>query len=247
MILFFDLETTGLDPDAARIVELAALEGSEGRSVYAGRFHPGIPIPAAAARVHGITDDAVRDCPRFPDEAASLQRLFEGRVLCGYNIRRFDTPLLDAELRRAGQPGLGLATVREIDLYRVWSELEPGGWPGGRTLAAAVARFLGRSHGNAHASDADAGVLPALLEAMAAEHDLAEERLLALSRPGWEVDRAGKLRRDGEEVVFDFGRHRGEPVGRHADYVDWILRSDFPEDTKRVLRSLRDGGWRLEA
>jgi DNA polymerase-3 subunit epsilon len=242
MILFYDLETTGLDPERSRIVELAALEGPEGRKVYLGRFDPGVPIPLEAARVHGITDEAVRGAPSFAEEAGALQRLFEGRLLCGYNIRRFDTPLLDAELRRAGQPGLDLTAVREIDLYRVWATLEPAGWPGGRTLAAAVARYLGRSHEDAHASASDTAVLPGLLEAVRETHGLGEEELLDLSAPSWEVDRAGKLRRAEGGIVFDFGRHAGEPVSGRPDYVDWILRSDFPEETKRILRELREEG-----
>jgi len=242
VILFFDLETTGLDPETSRIVELAAVEGAEARPAYLGRFDPGVPIPPEAVRVHGITDEAVRGEPRFREVAGDLQRLFEGRVLCGYNIRRFDTPLLDAELRRAGQPGLDLAEVREIDLYRVWSALEPAGWPGGMTLGAAVVRFLGRPHLEAHASESDTAVLPALLEALRDEHGLAETDLLELSAPPSEVDRAGKLRRTSEAVVFDFGRHAGEPVSEHPDYVDWMLRADFPEETKRILRALRVEG-----
>lgn len=240
MILFYDLETTGLDPETSRIVELAAVEGPEARPAYLGRFDPGVPIPRGASRVHGITDETVRGEPRFADVAADLQRLFEDRVLCGYNIRRFDTPLLDAELRRAGQPGLDLATVEEVDLYRVWTALEPGGWPGGMTLGAAVVRFLGRPHREAHASAGDTAVLPALLDAMRRELGLADADLLELSAPAAEVDRAGKLRRAGEEVVFGFGRHAGQPVSLHPDYVDWMLRADFPEETKRILRALTD-------
>ena len=239
MILHFDLETTGLDPERSRIVELAAFEGPEGRTAYFGRFDPGVPIPPGAARVHGITDADVRGAPRFGREAAALQRLFEGRVLCGYNIRSFDTPLLDAELRRAGQPGLGLEDVREIDLYRVWTALEPGESRGERTLAAAVRRFLDRGHAGAHASADDAGVLPRLLEAMREAFGLDEAALLELTSPPEEVDRAGKLRRAGGEVVFAFGRHAGEPVAEHPDYVDWILSANFPEETKRILRGLR--------
>ena len=247
-ILHFDLETTGLSPERSRIVELAAFEGGGGpgagdppSTAYLGRFDPGVPIPPDAARVHGITDADVRGAPRFEREAPALQRLFEGRVLCGYNIRSFDTPLLDAELRRAGQPGLGLESVREIDLYRVWTAIEPGEARGERTLTAAVRRFLDRSHGGAHASAHDAGVLPRLLGAMREAFGLGEGDLLDLTLSAEEVDRAGKLRRAGGEVVFGFGRHAGEPVSEHPDYVDWILGADFPEETKRILRGLLGG------
>lgn len=268
MTLFYDLETTGLDPDAARIVELAAVDGREasaGAGVGSGPaqttlwggatdpvpepschllFHPGVPIPEDASRVHGITDDDVADAPRFRDRAPEVQRLFEGRTLCGYNLRAFDTPLLDAELRRAEQPGLDLDGVREIDLYRVWSELEPTegrGYRGYRTLEAAVERYLGRELIDAHGAAADALVLPELLAAVRDVHGLDRDELVELSAPASEVDRAGKLRREDGEVVFAFGRHAGDPVARHPDYVDWMLGADFPRETKRILRRLVDG------
>lgn len=255
MPLYFDLETTGLDPDSARIVELAAVDEEEARAeaavgagqtelglgrepTYLRRFHPGVPIPEAAARVHGITDRDVADAPRFADEAAEIQRMFEGRVLCGYNLRSFDTPLLDAELRRADQAGLDLEAVREIDLFRVWTRLAPTEGRGMRTLGAAVVRYLGRPLDEAHAAAADTLVLPELLAAMRDAHGLAPEEMVELSVASGEMDRAGKLRREGGVVVFAFGRHAGEAVGDHPDYVDWMLRSNFASETKRILRRL---------
>lgn len=257
MPLFFDLETTGLDPDSARILELAAVDEEEPGSRHAGaqmqlglereltvlrRYHPGVAIPPEASRVHGITDRDVAEAPRFEEEAAEVQRLFEGRMLCGYNLRAFDTPLLDAELRRAGQRGIDLEAVDEIDLYRVWKRLEPVGEGERRTLADAVERFLGRPLEEAHRAAADTLVLPELLAVIRSAHGLAREELLELSVPPEEVDRAGKLRREAGEVVFAFGRHEGEPVAARPDYVAWILRSDFPAETKRVLRRLTDRG-----
>jgi len=255
MPLFFDLETTGLDPDSARIVELAAVDragegdryadgqlelGFERELTVLRRYHPGVPIPPEAARVHGITDDDVAQAPRFAEEAAEVQRLFEGRILCGYNLRAFDTPLLDAELRRAGQRGIDLEEVAEIDLYRVWKALEPAGEGERRTLADAVQRFLGRPLEEAHRAAADTLVLPELLAAIRAGHGLTRNELLELSVPPEEVDRAGKLRREEGEVVFAFGRHAGEPVAERPDYVGWMLRSEFPSETKRILRRLTD-------
>jgi DNA polymerase-3 subunit epsilon len=211
-------------------------------AVYRRLFHPGVRIPEEASRVHGITDRDVADAPRFAEAAAEMQGMFEGRTLCGYNVRAFDTPLLDAELRRAGQPGLDLESVEEIDLYRVWTALEPAEGSGYRTLERAVERYLGRTLVDAHAAAADTRVLPELLEAMRERHGLGREELLELSDPPDEVDRAGKLRRADGEVVFAFGKHAGEPVARHPDYVDWMLDADFPRQTKRILRRVRAEG-----
>ena len=249
MTLFFDLETTGLDPDTSRIVELAALDEREvgaGRTpapvTYHRRFHPEVSIPEEASRVHGITDRDVADEPPFREEAPRLQRLFRDRTLCGYNLRTFDTPLLDAELRRAEQPGLDLEGVEEIDLFRVWSTVEPTEGRGRRTLERAVERFLGRRHAGAHGAAEDARVLPELYAAVREEHGLDRGEMLRMSAPPSEVDRAGKLQRLEGEVVFAFGRHAGEPVASRPDYVDWMLRADFPAETKRILRRLLGEG-----
>lgn len=239
-MLYFDIEATGTDPERDRIVELAVLPSESQDEPYVQRFNPGVPIPPAATAVHGITDGEVAGCPPFDMEAERVQRMFEGEVLCGFNIRKYDTLLLDAELRRAGQPGFDLARVQEVDLYRVWREMEP------RSLASAVRRYLGREHEGAHSALGDARVLIPLLEAMREAHGLGREDLLRASRKPDEVDRAGRFRiRDGE-VVFTFGVHEGELLREHPDYLDWMLRRDFPEDTKRAIRRLRNRDFRPE-
>lgn len=247
-MLFFDLETTGLDPERDRIVELAVVD-AVAVEIHVEIFDPGVTIPSGASAVHGITDADVRGAPRFRERASWVQELFEGRRLCGYNSRSFDTPLLHAALRRADQPGLELDEVREIDLLRVWKAVEPveedraaAGARRSRSLSAAVRRYLGRELDDAHRAAADTRVLVELLTAMRESHDLSLDRMVELSSPPHEVDRAGKLRRRGGEVVFAFGRHRGEPVAEHPEYVDWMLGADFPADTRAVLRKLREEG-----
>lgn len=238
-MIFFDLETTGTDPETDRIVELAALFDDD-RGSYHRRFNPGVPIPAGASAVHGITDDDVADEPPFREEAPRLQAMFEDEVLCGYNIRSFDTPLLHTELRRAGQPGFDLDEVPEVDLMRVWEELEGDAEGRGWKLADAVERFLETTLEDAHSAMGDAAVLRGLMEAIRDEHRLSLEEMLILSRRPDEVDRAGKLRRRNGRVVLAFGRYRGEPAAEHLDYLEWILKADFPEDTKRAVRRVME-------
>lgn len=260
-LLYFDLETTGTDPESDRIVELAAVRPGADETLLR-RYHPGRPIPPGATAVHGIADEDVADAPPFEEEAGRIQELVEGRILCGYNIRSFDTVMLDFELRRAGQPGIDLETVREVDLMRVWEEMEggvrAGQAPGGEaasedgaeapaegggsgpgwTLSHAVRRYLERELEDAHTAAADTRVLPDLLTSLREVHGLSLEEMLVLSRRPDEVDRAGKLRRRRGEVVFAFGKHRGEPVTEHPDYAEWLLDADFPSDTKRLVRRL---------
>jgi len=236
----FDLETTGLDPGEDRIVELAILDPAREEPLLNERFKPGVPIPAAATAVHGIRDADVAGCPPFADRAAEVQALIDGAVLIGFGSRRFDTLMLDAELRRAGQPGIDLDGVKEIDLHMVWVRSEP------RDLGAAARRFLGRSHVDAHGALPDALVLAPLMKAMMKEwgHDVGT--MVELSRPEGEVDRSRKFRleRGTGEVVFNFGQYRGEPVREHDDYLDWMLKADFAADTCCAIRRLRGNDFR---
>ena len=239
-LLAIDLEATGLDPHHDRIVELAIVRANDGLVLMHERYHPGIPIPPRATAVHGISDADVAHCDAFATRAGHVQAILKDAVLVGYNCRRFDTVLVDAELRRAGEAGLDLATVQEIDLLRVWAESER------RTLELAVQRFLGHAHHGAHGALNDAEVLVPLLQAMKRAWGLEHHDMLDLSRPPGEVDRSRRLRLDRNgRVVFNFGKHSGEPIDEHPDYLEWMLASDFPADTRQAILRLKenDGRW----
>jgi DNA polymerase-3 subunit epsilon len=238
-LLAFDIEATGLDPYEDRILELAVIRVDDDALVFHAFFDPERAIPADAAAVHGITREDVAGCPTFRTCAEAIQRLVDGAVLVGFVSRRYDTLLLDAELRRGGQRGLDLATVQEIDLYRVWRESEP------RDLGTAVRRFLDRDHQMAHRAVPDTAVLPPLLREMARVFGYTHEDMIRLSRPEWEVDRSAKLRLDSDtgEVMFNFGRHRGQPVRLNDEYLEWMMGADFPPDTKVAIRLLRRNGF----
>jgi hypothetical protein len=165
--------------------------------------------------------------------------MLQDAIIMGYNSRRYDTVMIDAELRRAGETGLDLAAQPEIDLLRVWAESER------RTLDLAVQRFLGHGHAGAHSALSDAEALLPLARAMKRAWALEDYDLLDRSRPRGEVDRSRRLRQTpGGEVVFNFGKHAGEPVREHEEYLDWMLNSDFPPDTLEAIRRLQKNGWR---
>lgn len=245
-LLFFDFETTGVDPYNDRIVEL--FFHAPGGSTVHKRINPERPIPAEASEVHGITDEDVRECAPFRLYAKAAQELVEGKVLVGYNCRRFDTVLLDTELRRAGQPGLsrgadGRLNHPEIDLYQIWQLEEP------RTLAGAARRFLDMDLGeDAHSAKADTEVLPKMLAAMVDEYlldGLTTEQLCARCIPEGEVDRDGKFkRREDGVVVFNFGPKNGVPVAQETGLLRWMIGKDFSVETKDIASALLTSGGR---
>lgn len=236
-------DSPATDPYRARIVQLAMLTVVDGRVVEerCRLINPGVPIDDASAAVHGITDEQVRGEPTFAAYAKAIQGIVDGTdaVASGYNSRGYDVPLLHTELRRAGMPGfpvddMGSITVREVDPYLVWRAMEP------RKLVDAVKRFLPDQYhhfcDDAHDALADARIAVDLVPAMGEHWGIDIDEMARLSKPEWEVDRAGKFRRDpnANTIRLNFGKHRHRPAVEHPGFLQWMIdpRRDFAPDTR---------------
>ena len=245
-LAFLDLETTGLSTVSDRIVELAVIRVSPQGDVLEAvrRFNPGIPISPEATAVHGITDEDVTDEPLFGARAKSLADLLEPCDLAGFNIRRFDLPLLMAEFKRAGVP-FSILGRRLIDAQVIFHREEP------RDLSAAARYYLGREHEEAHTALGDIRTTAAVLSAQLQKYPDLPRTLDGLqaycdevSPFQTELDRWFH-RRDGE-LIFRRGKHKGEPLGRVAatapDYLRWMLGAeDMDEEVLRVVREALEG------
>lgn len=244
-LIVFDLETTGLDTSSDRIVELGLvrlLPGGE-RSSRSWLVHPGQPIPAAASAVHGIRDEDVAGSPRWEDIAVEVFDCFAGCDVSGFNVERFDLPLLVREFQRA-EIEFPSADIGVVDSFSLFVRREP------RDLAAAVSLYCGRDHAGAHRAVADAeAAADVLLGQLRRYQDLPQD-VSGLARecrrrdPSW-VDAAGKLAWVGEEVVLTFGKHAQKSlrtlVAGEPDYLAWVLGADFPEDTKTIIAAALEG------
>jgi len=241
----FDLETTGIDPATDRIVEISILrvEPDGTRQVRTRRINPGRPIPAGATAVHGIRDEDVADAPSFRQIARGLVELLDGADLTGFNVARFDIPMLDREFRDSGLD-LGLDKRRVVDAMMIFHRMEP------RDLSAATRFYLGREHSGAHEAEADVAASFEILEAQLERYvDLpaSVDELDAWLRriPDNAADKSGKFVNEDGRVVFNFGKHKGKALADIAssapDYLQWILGSDFPDDAKRFVREALDG------
>lgn len=235
-LVFFDLETTGVDTKSDRIVELALMRLSPHGDVLekVRRFNPEMPIPPGATEVHGISDEDVKDEATFVQTARSLATLLEGCDLAGFNILRFDLPLLDNEFHRAGID-FDVADRRLIDMQTIFHREEP------RDLTAAARFYLGREHPEAHTALGDIRTSAAVLSAQLEQygqlphdidglHDYCAERTQYLGPlSDWfrSVDDALQLKK---------GKHRGialDEVARiDAGYLEWIRGLD---DTRREV------------
>ena len=241
-IIFFDLETTGINIASDRIVEISYLRvdvnGNETEKTF--RVNPGIPIPEKATAIHGITDEDVKDAPAFNEVARILSREFEGCDLAGYNSVKFDIPLLAEEFLRAGVD-IDLKRRKFIDVQIIFMKMEP------RTLSAAYKFFTGKELTEAHSAAADTQATYEVLQAQLdrypnLENDVA--KLAEFSAHNRNVDFAGRIvLNEEDEEVFNFGKYKGKPVRQVLEqdpgYYGWMMNGDFPLYTKKVLTSIK--------
>ena len=241
-IVFFDLETTGLNIGSDHIIEMAFLkvypDGHE--ETLHTYVHPGCPIPESATAIHGITNEMVADAPSFAKVGQKVAEFLSGCDLGGYNCLRFDLPMLAEEFHRADIM-IDLKGGRKIvDAQVIFHRREP------RTLTAAYRFYCDADLTNAHTADADTrATYEVLLGQLQKYADLPTD-IAGLSayttNPGL-VDFSNRLVRNERGVVcFNFGQHKGKPVEdvlrAHPGYYDWIMQSDFPRDTKYELTKI---------
>lgn len=242
-LVFFDLETTGININSDRVVEICYLKvypnGNEESKTI--RINPGIHIPEAASAVHGIYDVDVADCPTFKEVARSVANDIEGCDLAGFNSNRFDIPLLAEEFLRAGVD-IDLSRRKFVDVQVIFHKMEQ------RTLSAAYKFYCGKNLEDAHTAEADTR---ATYEVLMAQIDRYPEDLKNdvsflsdFSSFSKNVDFAGRMVYDDQGVeIFNFGKYKGMPVvevlKRDPGYYGWILNSDFTLNTKAMLTKIR--------
>jgi DNA polymerase-3 subunit epsilon len=241
-IVFFDLETTGINVASDRIVEISWLKIMPGGNVssYTQLINPTIPIDPKATEVHGITDEDVRDQPTFKEIARNLARELEGCDLAGYNSNKFDIPLLAEEFLRA-DVDFDMSKRKFIDVQVIFHKMEQ------RTLSAAYRFYCKKTLEDAHSAEADTLATYEILKAQLDRYDELEnsiEFLSGFSTQNRNVDFAGRIILNEEDVeVFNFGKYKGEPVEavlqKDPGYFGWILNGDFPLYTKKVLTNIK--------
>ena len=241
-LVFFDLETTGLNITQDRIVEIAYVKvfpnGKDERKVI--RVNPGIPIPEQASNVHHIYDEDVKNEPTFKQIAADIVKVFEGSDIAGYNSNKFDLPMLSEELARAGSD-FDLRRDRFIDVQTVFFKMEP------RTLEAAYRFYCNKNLNDAHSALADTSATYEVLKAQLDKYPQLQndaEWLSQFTSQTRNIDLQGRIVRDDQNMpVFNFGKYKGQSVKqvfeKDCGYYGWIMKGDFAEDTKRVVTLIK--------
>lgn len=253
-LAFFDLETTGISIVHDRVVEISILKvlpnGDEEKRTDI--INPGIPIPEETSLIHGIYDDDVKDAPQFKDIAKTLVKFLEGCDLSGFNILRFDVPMLVEEFLRAGI-SFDVSKRKLIDSQKIFHLMEK------RNLSAAYKFYCNKTLENAHSAEADALATYEILKNQIEIYDNREVEDMKGNKLGIiqndmdtlhkitlqkMVDLAGRMvYNDKGEEVFNFGKHKGKRVvdilAKEPMYYNWIQKNDFSLDTKRKLTEIK--------
>ena len=244
-ICFFDLETTGTNPGKDKIVEIAVLklDINNQKKEMVWRINPECPIPEEASSIHGITDEMVKDQPTFKHYSKEIHNFIEGCDLGGYNIDKFDLPLLVEEFIRSGIDVSSFVKVKTVDVQTIFFKKEP------RDLSSALKFYCNKDHGNAHtALDDTIATYEVLLSQLDKYDDLepSVDFLSTLTKRNKSIDFAGRIIEDDDgDAIFNFGKHKGKKVKEilteEKGYYSWMMSSDFPEYTKKIITQVKLG------
>ena len=244
-LAFLDIEATGISPRADRIIELAVLrldpDGAE--TARSWLTNPTIPIPVESTAIHGITDEVVRNCPTFAEVADEVQRFLRDSDLAGFNILRFDVPMLCEEFARAGG-SFDADSRRVLDAQRIFHQREP------RDLTAALRFYSGQAHTDAHGAEADVRATLEVVRGQFRRYTDLPSDMETLDRTfnprdPFHADRSGRLRWVDGEIVVNFGKKKGarlrDLTKEDPGFLKWIVKNDFPLDMRRIVENALSG------
>lgn len=255
-LLFFDIESTGLNIPNDSIIELSfvkILPGGEQR-IKTWKIKPWDylkqcqrPIDPQASKVNGVTDDMLVDCPTFYEVADEVASWLENSDLAGFNSAKFDLPMLAEEFERAKLAGkdlkVDLHAPKMVDVQNIYHAMEP------RNLRAAYRFYCGgEDFDNAHTAEADTIATYEVLKGQLDRYpDVLKNDVASLAAYVTKkaVDFAGMIVvGEGGEPTVNFGKHKGKTVrevfNTDRSYFRWIQEGAFTLDTKHQFARLEE-------
>lgn len=244
-IAIIDIETTGLNKQNDRIVDICIIkifpDGT--KETFQEILNPEIPIPQEATKVHGITDSDVVGKPTFKEIAPRVINFIDGCDWCGFNLINFDLGLIESEFNRVGV-SYSSEGRKVIDVLKIYYKLEP------RDLSSAYLKYCGEILENAHKAEEDAKATIKVLESQLGEHielprDVSElHELCSPKDPSW-IDKEGKIKWFNNKAVINFGKNRGKTLEDmqkdDPSYFQWIIGADFSIEVKNIVKSAING------
>jgi DNA polymerase-3 subunit epsilon len=246
-LAIIDIESTGTNPRQDRVIDLVIIKlmPDGAQTTHSFRCNPGIPIPPEVEAIHHISNADIAQAPPFTEVAVRIFEVLKDCDLGGFGIVRFDIPMLTEEFARAGL-AFPADDCRVVDAQRIFHKKEP------RDLTAALAFYCGEEHTQAHGAEADALATIKVLQAQLEKYDDLPRAMDGLDAycnikrdPSW-ADKTGKLKWINGEIVINFGvKYTGQKLRElaqnNATFLKWILKSDFPGDTKKLVADALEG------
>jgi DNA polymerase-3 subunit epsilon len=240
-LAFIDIEATGTNVSTDRIVEIAIVKvlPDGNRTVKRKLFNPQVPIPQVTTDLHGITDEMVKDAPTFKQAAHEIRQFLDGCDLSCYNAYRLDIPMLVEEFIRA-EVDFEMKGRKLVDVQKIFHQMEQ------RTLSAAYKFYCNKTLEGAHGAEVDASATAEILEAQLERYPQLGNSLDSILKSIGEdaiIDFARRFIFDDKGVeTFNFGKHKGRSVAdvlkAEPQYYDWMMKGEFPRNTKQKLTEM---------
>jgi len=240
-LAFIDIEATGSNVTTDRIVEIAIVKmlPDGNRTVKRKIINPQVPIPKNISEIHGITDDMVKEAPVFKQAAQEIKQFLDGCDLACYNAYRLDIPMLMEEFIRADVE-FDMKSRKVVDVQKIFHQMEQ------RTLSAAYKFYCNKNLEGAHGAEVDATATLEILDAQVARYPQLGNSVDSIVKAVGEdpiIDFARRFTFDDKGVeIFNFGKHKGRPVAdvlkAEPQYYDWMMKGEFPMNTKQKLTEM---------
>ena len=254
-LAFIKVQTTGLNPETDRIIELSITRVEpDGKKKTGTRLvNPGIAIPEDATKKNGITNEMVKDKPTFKEMAENLSKFVEGCDFVGFGIGRFDLRFLSEEFNRA-EVEFTLLGRKVLDISSIYNTMEP------RDLNAAYSFYCGKSNtGNVNSEKTTEmyfGIVNGMMEKYNGKEYTDKEGVVrkveanieaineGFNKHKKQLDIEGKIiLNEAGRPIFTFGKANNQIVSeallKDEPYYDWLVNiSTLPADTKLIIKKI---------
>ena len=252
-LVFFDIESTGLDITKDKIIEITILKLSiSGRkNTFTFRINPEIPIPSENSKIHGIYDKDVKNLPSFKKVGNKIKKLLYKCDLVGFNILKFDLPILIEEFKN-NKISFSINDINIIDVQKLYHLMEK------RNLSSAYKFYCNKTLKNSHSSFSDTMATYEIFLNQLKKYDNQEVFDLKGNKMGKisknlneinntlnnnMIDLEGRFIMDNDDPVFNFGKYKGKKIKeilkKNPGYFNWIIKGKFSNDTKENLKKIK--------
>jgi DNA polymerase-3 subunit epsilon len=257
-LVFFDIESTGLNVLKDRILQIALIKYEKGNALPTELFmliNPGVPISDEAFAVHGISNEMIRNKPTFAQVGEEIYHFIGDADLAGYNSDRFDIPMLMEEFNRIGLE-FDISRRRLVDVQKIFYKMEP------RTLKAAYRLYCNGDLADAHDALADARATVEVLKGQIQKYENVDyidgdgfvhpapiknniDSIARFISDESMLDVTQRLKYNAKgEVIFNFGKYAGHVVAEvfktEPNYYHWIMEKDFSAQVKQIVKKIFD-------